>query len=114
MNRLFVDFCAGDAAARAFYSSMPADFDGHSRPPLPAHWQELVRLLAAQNALPSAAPPLAALEASELLVMSNLAPGTEVIAKTAGRDAAAIVVSMPHGNGRLESTVFGQVWARAT
>jgi len=55
-SRLFVDFCAG--ALRAF---LPLDEIGGKRPPLPAHWPELVRLLAAQNPLPSAAPALAAL-----------------------------------------------------
>ncbi len=61
MNRLFVDFCAGSTDARAFYSALPSDFSVQSRPPLPAHWPELVRLLAAQNPSPAAAPALDAL-----------------------------------------------------
>ena len=61
MNRLFLDFCNNSSGARAFYSTMPSSDDGQSRPPLPAHWPELVRLLAAQNPSPSAAESLDAL-----------------------------------------------------
>jgi len=43
-SRLFLDFCVG--ALRAF---LPLDEIERERPPLPAHWPELVRLLAAQN-----------------------------------------------------------------
>ncbi len=56
-SRLFLDFCAG--ALRAF---LPLDEIGGNRPPLPAHWPELVRLLAAQNPSDSTAGALAALE----------------------------------------------------
>ncbi len=63
LSRLFLDYCAGDPAARAFYAPGPSDEDWQRRPPLPAHWQELVRLLAEQNSSPSqaAAAALAAL-----------------------------------------------------
>jgi bacillithiol biosynthesis cysteine-adding enzyme BshC len=60
-SRLFLDYCAGDAAARAFYASLPTDASWRERPALPAHWPELVRLVAAQNPLPAAAPALGAL-----------------------------------------------------
>jgi bacillithiol biosynthesis cysteine-adding enzyme BshC len=56
-SRLFLDFCAG--ALGAF---LPLDEIERARPPLPAHWPELVRLLAAQNPSESAAAALAALE----------------------------------------------------
>ncbi len=56
-SRLFLDFCAG--ALRAF---LPLDEIEQQRPALPAHWPELVRLLAAQNPQPSAAASLALLE----------------------------------------------------
>ena len=56
-SRLFLDFYAH--ALGAFLS---ADDVKSNRPPLPAHWPELVRLLAAQNSSPSAAPALAVLE----------------------------------------------------
>jgi bacillithiol biosynthesis cysteine-adding enzyme BshC len=63
LSRLFLDYCAGDAEARAFYASGPSQQGWQSRPPLPAHWPELVRLVAEQNASPSpaAAAALAAL-----------------------------------------------------
>ena len=61
LSRLFLDYCAGDAAACAFYASPPSGAEWQTRPILPAHWPELVRLLAAQNPSPAAAPALATL-----------------------------------------------------
>jgi len=55
-NRLFVDFCAG--ALRGF---LPLDSISGNRPPLPAHWKDLVGLLSAQNPSPAAASALASL-----------------------------------------------------
>ncbi|MGA3134881.1 MAG: bacillithiol biosynthesis cysteine-adding enzyme BshC [Terracidiphilus sp.] len=53
LSRLFLDYCAGEAGARRFYASPPPGKEGQgnwqARPPLPAHWPELVRLLAEQN-----------------------------------------------------------------
>ena len=57
LSRLFLDYCAGDAAARPFYASQPPGKEGQgdwqenwqARPPLQAHWPELMRLLAEQN-----------------------------------------------------------------
>lgn len=56
-SRLFLDFCA--EALQAF---LPLDEISRGRPPLPTHWPELVRLLAAQNPSPSAASSIAALQ----------------------------------------------------
>jgi bacillithiol biosynthesis cysteine-adding enzyme BshC len=56
-SRLFLDFCAG-----ALRAVLPLDEISGERPALPAHWPELVRLLAAQNPSPGAAAGLAALE----------------------------------------------------
>jgi bacillithiol synthase len=56
MSRLFLDFSAGDL--RSF---LPLDERPLERPALPAHWQHLVRLLAAQNPSSTTAPALAAL-----------------------------------------------------
>jgi bacillithiol biosynthesis cysteine-adding enzyme BshC len=56
-SRLFLDFCAG--ALRAI---LPLDEISGERPALPAHWPELVRLLAAENPSHSAAASLAMLE----------------------------------------------------
>ena len=65
LSRLFLDYCAGDApgdkSVRRFYASLPPDSGRTARPAVPAHWPELVRLLAAQNPSPAAAPALAAL-----------------------------------------------------
>jgi bacillithiol biosynthesis cysteine-adding enzyme BshC len=63
LSRLFLDYCAGDAAARPFYASQPPGKEGQrdwqenwqARPPLQAHWPELVGLLAEQNPSPSPA-----------------------------------------------------------
>jgi len=55
LHRLFLDYCSGAEAARPFYASLPADLDWTARPNLPAHWPELLSLLAEQNAQPSPA-----------------------------------------------------------
>jgi bacillithiol biosynthesis cysteine-adding enzyme BshC len=66
LHRLFLDYCSGVAAAQAFFSSAPWNEGwlegGHLSSGRPAHWPELVRLLAEQNASPSQAAA-AALEA---------------------------------------------------
>ena len=56
-SRLFLDFCAG-----ALRAVLPMDKIEQERAALPAHWPELVRLLAAQNPSGSAKAALAALE----------------------------------------------------
>lgn len=60
LSRLFLDFCAGADGARRFYASLPSA-DWQSRPPLPAHWAQLVTLLAAQNPSATAAGALESL-----------------------------------------------------
>jgi len=49
LSRLFLDYCAGNAAVRPYYASLPPETVWQTRPAVPAHWPELVRLLAAQN-----------------------------------------------------------------
>ena len=49
LHRLFLDYCAGDAAVRRFYASLPPDSGWQARPARPTHWAELVALLAEQN-----------------------------------------------------------------
>jgi bacillithiol biosynthesis cysteine-adding enzyme BshC len=61
LHRLFLDACSGAEEARAFYPALP-ETGWQTRPPLPAHWPELMRLLSEQNAAPSPAGA-AALEA---------------------------------------------------
>ena len=66
LHRLFLDYCSGAAAARGFLGSGPLDESwregGHLSSERPAHWPDLVSLLAEQNASPSPAAA-AALEA---------------------------------------------------
>jgi len=63
LTRLFQDYCAGSPAARPFFAALPPDSGWQARPPVPAHWPELVALLAEQNPSAAAAPALAALRA---------------------------------------------------
>jgi bacillithiol synthase len=49
LHRLFLDYCAGAAAVRPFYPSLPPDSGWQTRPALPLHWQEIVSVLAEQN-----------------------------------------------------------------
>ena len=62
LHRLFLEYCSGTAAARAFYAPVCWNESWRERPPVPAHWPELVGLLGEQNAAPSPAAA-AALEA---------------------------------------------------
>ncbi len=55
-TRLFADFCAGTLGA-----FLPSDGLDRERPPLPAHWQELVHLVATQNTSSAAEDSIAAL-----------------------------------------------------
>lgn len=56
LSRLFLDFCAG--TLNAF---LPTSENWQQRPALPAHWPEMLRLLAEQNPSPTQAEALAAL-----------------------------------------------------
>jgi len=63
LHRLFLDYCAGAAAARPFYAALPPDSGWQARPAVPAHWPELVELLAAQNPVSDRTAAARALEA---------------------------------------------------
>jgi len=63
LHRLFLDYCAGAAAARPFYAALPPDSGWQARPAVPAHWPELVELLAAQNPVSDRTDAARALEA---------------------------------------------------
>ena len=65
-SRLFLDFCADDGAARAFYPFAP---DWQIAPPRPAHWAQIVDILAAQN--PGAPGSIAALRAGAGTVLTG-------------------------------------------
>ena len=54
LSHLYADFCAGEAALEPFYGFVPLHVDWQTAPPRPAHWPELVDVLAAQN--PAANP----------------------------------------------------------
>jgi len=61
LHRLFLDFCASSPSAQPFFPALAAGDAWQSRPPAPAHWAEILAILAAQNPSPSAAPALEAL-----------------------------------------------------
>ena len=62
---------------------------------------DLIERLLEQPAKLAMAPPAASPQASELLVLRSLAPGTDVIARIPGGDGSPVIVSMPRGGGRL-------------
>jgi bacillithiol biosynthesis cysteine-adding enzyme BshC len=71
LSRLFLDFCAGKAGARSFYGALGQECGWQTRPAVPAHWDELVNLLAAQNRDAWAAPALKALGAGAGAVVTG-------------------------------------------
>src|ERR1019366_4056362 len=65
LSRLFLDFCAGNvpptSPLRHFYASLPPDHGWQMRPPLAAHWPQMVKLLAEQNPSPTSKSAIGAL-----------------------------------------------------
>lgn len=66
LSRLYMDYCAcdestGKSAVRKFYASLPGDRKWETRPAVPAHWPEIVKLIAEQNPGAAAQPALDAL-----------------------------------------------------
>jgi bacillithiol biosynthesis cysteine-adding enzyme BshC len=49
LSRLYGDFCAGEAALQPFFGFVPMHAEWQVAPPRPAHWAELVEVLAQQN-----------------------------------------------------------------
>jgi len=70
-SRLFLDYCAGDAAVRPFYSSLPRETGWQNRCSRPEHWTEIVDLLEQQNPSPSAAGSIAALRSGAGTVLTG-------------------------------------------
>jgi bacillithiol biosynthesis cysteine-adding enzyme BshC len=49
LSRLYAEFCAGQGALQPFFSFVPMHAEWQAAPPRPAHWAELVDVLAEQN-----------------------------------------------------------------
>ena len=62
---------------------------------------DLAERLLEQPAKLTVTAPAAALQASELLVLRSLTPGSEIVARVPGTDGVPVIVSMPRGDGRL-------------
>ncbi len=71
LSRLFLDFCAGDAGVRRFYPSLPRETGWQERCPLPGHWDEMVAVLAGQNASAEVASALEALRAGAGTILTG-------------------------------------------
>ena len=63
LHRLFLDYCDANPAVSRYYAALPPDSGWQAPPALPAHWPEIVRVLAAQNPVAAGTPTAAALEA---------------------------------------------------
>jgi bacillithiol biosynthesis cysteine-adding enzyme BshC len=71
LHRLFLDFCAGEPGGRPFYANLPSDAGWQSRPAVPAHWPQMVNILAAQNPSPAAEPAINALRAGAGIIVTG-------------------------------------------
>ena len=69
LHRLFLEYCSGAAATRAYYAPGSWDESWRARPEIPAHWTELAGLLADQN--PSASAALDALHGGAGVVVTG-------------------------------------------
>ena len=74
LHRLFLDYCAGAPAVRPFYGTAIVDSGWSAvadKRPVPAHWVEMVELLAAQNPSATARPVLDALQSGAGIVVTG-------------------------------------------
>ena len=73
LHPLFLDYCAGNDRARAFYASMPPDAAWQAGPPVAPHRADLAAVLAEQNSQPSpaAASALESLRAGAGVVVTG-------------------------------------------
>ncbi len=70
LSRLFLDYCAGSDSVSRFYAPS-AGSEWQRRPELPAHWPELVDLLAAQNPSTGAAPAIQSLRQGAGIIVTG-------------------------------------------
>lgn len=71
LNRLYADFCAANPAIEPFYGFVPFDAKWRTRPELPAHWPEVVNLLAVQNSVTFAGSAIEALRTGAGIVVTG-------------------------------------------
>lgn len=101
LSRLFLDFCAGNESATKFF---PTSENWQQRPAIPAHWPEILKILAEQNTSPAAAPALAAVAQGAGTVVTGqqvgLFGGTMLVplkaATALGRARNATAQGRPH------------------
>jgi bacillithiol biosynthesis cysteine-adding enzyme BshC len=55
LSRLFLDYCSGADAARPYFAALPPNANWQAGPARPAHWAEMVAVLAEQNLAAGAA-----------------------------------------------------------
>jgi bacillithiol synthase len=101
LSRLFLDFCAGNESALAFF---PSSVSWQQRPALPAHWPNLLKVLSEQNPSTASAPALATLAQGGGTVVTGqqvgLFGGTLLVplkaATALGRARSATAQGHPH------------------
>lgn len=75
LHPLFLDFCARSPMVRPFYGSDAGGNGWQTRPPIPAHWRELVDLISEQNSQPSTVGTLASLRQGAGIVVTGQQAG---------------------------------------
>ena len=104
LSRLFLDYCAASPRVQPFYSSLPRETGWQVRCPRPAHWNEIVDLLAEQNPSPAAATSISSLRSGAGTVLTGQQVGlfggplySSLKAATAlARARQALAVGQPH------------------
>jgi hypothetical protein len=71
---------------------------------------DLVERLLEQPAKLTVTAPAASLQASELLVLRSLTPGSDIVARVPGSDGSPVIVSMPRGDGCLMLSGAMDAW----